>query len=92
MIHVLKHTLHEHGIESSMFPAGAVVLCIGQQQGAVQIWWQCDTAENVAFVPRKFAVIYTGMDEVPPNSRYIGTAISEGGNIVRHVFEILADD
>jgi hypothetical protein len=51
------------------------------------MWAQCEESEHVE--PRLFAVLYTGFDEVPENAEYLGTVISYGGNIVRHVYEVM---
>lgn len=88
MIRVLKYTLHEHGASIIPLPRGSVLLHIGDQQGALQLWAQVN--DQAPLESRKFATIYTGFDEVP-HGRYVGTAISQGGNVVRHVFEILAE-
>ena len=86
---ILKFTLHERGSRILEMPRGADLLHVGDQLGALQLWAQCEETEHVE--TRLFAVLYTGFDEVPENAEYLGTVISSGGNIVRHVYEILDD-
>lgn len=86
MIRILKYTLHEHGSAIQPLPRGAKVLHVGDQAGSVQLWAQVDDTQPLE--GRTFTTIYTGFDEVPARGVFIGTVISHGGSIVRHVFEI----
>jgi hypothetical protein len=69
-----------------MLPRGAAVLSVGDQSGAVQLWALADDTKQLD--PRRFAVLYTGFDKVPVGAHFIGTVISAGGSIVRHIFEL----
>jgi hypothetical protein len=60
---ILKYTLHAHGIETTALPRGAAVLSVGDQSGAVQLWAIADDTQPME--ERRFAVLYTGFDEVP---------------------------
>lgn len=86
---ILKYTLHAHGIETTALPRGAAVISVGDQSGAVQLWAIADDTQPME--ERRFAVLYTGFDDVPAGAHFIGTVISAGGSIVRHVFEMTKD-
>lgn len=88
MKRILKYTLHDHGATIIPLPVGAVVLHVADQQGSVQMWVQCETDNASQLEGRKFITLYTGFDEVPGRAVFIGTALSSGGSIVTHVFEV----
>lgn len=81
---IYKYTLHEHGKSLLPLPVGAKILHVADQQGAVQLWAEVPPGERLE--SRTFHVAYTGGEA--PDGAYIGTAITPGGNIVRHVYEV----
>lgn len=90
MIRVLKFTLHDQGSALVPLPRGAKVLSVADQRGAVQLWVQAD--DKAPLESRHFATLYTGHDEVPHRGHFVGSVISQSGDLVRHVFEILRED
>lgn len=86
MTRILKYTLQDHGEAVVQIPRSATVLSAGEQSGALQIW--ALVGAETPLESRAFSVVYTGFDEVPPRGCFIGTVVSAGGAIVRHVYEI----
>lgn len=82
---VLKFTLQDRGVALVALPENAKILSVGDQCGALQLWALCDETMQEA---RRFAVLYTGFDEVPEGAKFIGTVLSLSGSMVRHVFEV----
>lgn len=87
---VLKYTLHERGTAVLDLPRGAQILSVDDQCGALQLWML--VRSGVPKEARRILVAFTGFDDVPSTAVFIGTALSDGGNIVRHVFEVPAND
>lgn len=86
MKRLFKYELQERGIAIVEMPAGAKLLHVADQCGAAQLWAEVDDQRKLE--ARRIAVLYTGFDGVPEGAVYVGTAISNGGNIVRHVYEV----
>lgn len=80
---ILKYTLHEYGAAILDLPEGSHILSVADQCGALQLWAEADT--NKTKEARKIHVVFTGDDA--PEGKYIGTALTSGGNIVRHVYD-----
>lgn len=89
MSRVLKFTVADRDAAVIPLPINAQVLHVGEQGGAMQMWVLCDLSYPCR--DRKFVTLFTGFDQVPEGATYIGTVISHGGNIVRHVFEVSND-
>lgn len=87
-ITVLKYPLPDSGMAWVSLPKGARILHVDSQYGKLQMW----AAVNrfAAPEPRAFAVLMTGFDEVAESAVHIGTVLTDGGALVRHVFEITA--
>jgi len=86
---VLKYTLHDMGMAIQPLPEGSRVVSFIDQGGAIQMY------AEVAIHPgpleqRRFVVLYTGFHGVPADAEFLGTVVSEGGNIVRHIYELRA--
>lgn len=65
-------------------PRGSTILHGDQQDDEPCIWFQCDPEQ--AKEDHKIRLCGTDMD-VPPNSKYLGTALCNGGTLVWHVWE-----
>jgi hypothetical protein len=87
---IFKYTLHDHGEAILPLPSGAEVLHVADQCGAIQLWARVNPNAK-PLVGRRFATLYTGFDEVPEGAIYLGTALSQGGSIVTHVFELASE-
>mgnify|MGYP007122130272 CR=1 FL=1 len=67
-------------------PAGAVCLSVREQGDRVCLWALVDPKGKPE--RRQFFVATTGNHAVPPDSKYLGTAMLDWGRYVVHVFEI----
>lgn len=85
---IFKYTLPDHGLAIISTRQGATILSVADQCGALQMWAMVGSTKPPA--TRHFQIVHTGFDEVDDDMRFIGTALSQGGNIVRHVFEVWA--
>lgn len=67
-------------------PAGAQLLCIVDRHAIPTVFFASDP--SAPKVPRKITVVDTiGDCPHPKNARYLGTAVTQGGHHVFHVFE-----
>ena len=67
-------------------PDNAQILHVREQNDEVCMWAIGDTTGRL--VDRVFTVIGTGHQCPIQNSRYVGTAFTENGTYVWHVFEV----
>ena len=87
----MNHTIYKYRIpgvgrvQRSM-PKGAKCLCVNEQGGTTFVWALVDPAAEPEI--RTFLAVETGVPDVPPDSRYLGTALLEGGQYVLHIFEL----
>jgi len=84
---VLKYTMHDLGIAVQPLPEGSRVVSFILQGGAIQMYAEVPI-EKRPMEARRFVVLYTGHQAVPNDAEFLGTVPSEGGNIVRHVYEL----
>lgn len=89
MTRILKYTLRHHGETVITIPARAILRHVDNQCDALQLWAEVD--DTKAPEERTFFTVYTGFDDVPEDSFYVGTALSQGGSIVSHVYELPKD-
>lgn len=82
---VLKYGLADYGPCYIEIPDGSRIIHIDNQQGALQLW--AEVPAGTETILRAFHVIYTG-DEVPESGTWVGTTLTYGGNLVRHVYEL----
>ena len=69
-------------------PLGAKPLHVGFQFGSVMLWALCDTA-NTELKEQEFMVCPTGVEvDLPAFSRFVGSAVSPGGELVFHIFSL----
>lgn len=83
---IWKFDLQPQPIQDIQMPAGAEIICAAEQFGAIRLWARCNPAAPIE--PRRIAIVATG-GAAPEGeeSRYIGTVLTRGGNLVLHVFE-----
>lgn len=79
---ILKYALTILGTTELMLPADAKPLHVGGQHGELMLWVLVPPGDPVK---RTFTVYGTGHEGVTGN--YIGTAVTEHGTFVWHVFE-----
>jgi len=65
--------------------AGAKILHVGVQRGAICIWAEVDTSAK--FVERRFGVYGTGHTMPTEPGKYIGTVMLADGDLVFHIYE-----
>lgn len=81
---ILKFTIQDHGTEKVAMPHGARIIHVAEQGQALQLWAVCLPSAPLEY--RLVHVVFTGHDYVDWNWHHVGTVLSSGGNIVRHVF------
>lgn len=84
---VYKYTLAA-GVQIVKMPEGAQILTTQIQHGRIRVWALADYSKRPE--PRLIAVMPTGVP-VPENIEYIGTIQLDGGALVYHIFECMAD-
>lgn len=87
---VYKYTLHPAGRFTIDVPVDARFLHVAVQHGRIQLWALVDPSAPVE--RRSIAVVHTGSIVIPPGAGYLGTVITDGGNYVRHVFDLGASN
>lgn len=92
MITIWKYPLVLQGSRQDfMVPAGATLLPMGVQQGVPTLWFLINTTNGK--VKRSFRIYGTGHEIYPRDLESlspVGTAITDLGSRVWHVFEIVA--
>lgn len=69
-------------------PRGARVLAVGPPRSVadlLDLW--AEVNPKLTLEPRAFAVVGTGRP-VPSSGHYVGTALSDGGLLIWHVYEL----
>jgi|SRR5688572_7297541 len=83
MTQVWKYTLGTHAVVE--MPAGAELLHVAWQHRAIQVWARVEP--EAPKETRQFHVVGTGRDLPEGAGRYVGSAVTETGTYVFHVFE-----
>lgn len=83
---IWKTILNTVPVQEINVPERAEMLTVHEQYGELCIWYKCDPRNEMT--KRRLACVGTGQD-VPENSRYVGTGFFHGGRLVLHVFEVL---
>jgi hypothetical protein len=84
---IWKFTLKlEGGVQTMMAPRDAEILCAREQHEQVCVWFRGDP--TALQTERQIAIVGTGHPApMRDESRYLGTAMLDGGDLVLHVFE-----
>jgi len=83
---VWKYTL-DYALSEIGLPSGATVLTVALQRNKICLWARVDPrAEKVTL--RTFRVVGTGHEVLTGDETYLGSAHSNDGNFVFHVFEL----
>ena len=86
---IWKFTLELTDDQEIEMPLGSIILSTALQHGRIQLWAMVDT-QIYEKEKRQIAIIGTGheMSSFKASGKFIGSAISETGNFVWHVFDI----
>lgn len=82
---VLKFPLKITDDQTVVMPEGSQILTVQTQHDTVTIWALCP--ETLKKQPRRIEIFGTGHPIPNGNRTYLGTAITQGGSLVWHVFE-----
>lgn len=86
MLTIWKTALKLTDQQEVLIPRGAEILCAREQFGAICIWFRCDS--QAPKEPRHIAICGTGHPApLQGESRYLGTAVLDGGTYIFHIFE-----
>lgn len=87
MTRIFKYPFEIDDYVTLFLPEGAEVLCVGDQQGVMNLWARVNPA-NAPTVARKFRVFGTG-HPIPDNGlmKYLGTVQQMSGQLIWHMFE-----
>jgi len=80
---IWKTTLEPKHRQVVSLPKGANILCVGNQNELICLWFQCDPVQGE---DRVIVIVGTG-HEINFDGKYIGTCFMQGGMFVYHVFE-----
>lgn len=83
---VYKYALQTVGRFTIDVPMDARFLHVAVQHGRIQLWALVDPSAPIE--KRAIAVVHTGSVVLPPGAGYLGTVITDGGDYVRHVFDL----
>lgn len=86
---VWKSELQITDIQRVQIPEGAHILCAREQGDSVCIWYECDVDAPLGW--RTIGIRGTGypLGDDPTKVAYLGTAVTDGGKLVWHVYEVL---
>ena len=85
---IWKKELQFWGTNRVVLPKDAEVLHVAGQHNRICVWFRCIPDDPLHYDERTFAVVGTGVPAPPPSeSKYLGTAMIDGGAHVLHVFE-----
>lgn len=88
MTTIWKATLLPLDVQKIMVPEGAEMLCAREQHEHICVWYRCDP--TAPLTARALAVVGTGNPAPDVVGRYLGSAVLQGGDLVFHVFEMIA--
>jgi hypothetical protein len=83
---IFKYDLQIRGTAIVPMQRGAVILHVAAQGTVPCVWASVDP--NAPLESRTFSVVFTGHDDIPEDSRYLGTCQTHNG-LVLHVYEML---
>jgi hypothetical protein len=86
---IWKFTLELIDDQEIEMPLGSIILSTALQHGRIQLWVMVDTQIRDK-EKRQIAIVGTGheMSSFTASGKFIGTAITETGHFVWHVFDI----
>jgi len=87
MMTIYKFYLKLEGEQVIKIQANHEILSVGEQFGDLYLWVLVNPDEKL--VDKKIFIYGTGhlMEKDVTKNRYLGTVITEGGNLVWHIFE-----